>query len=441
MVLDSIGDLHPDNIYIQVKDSTDSVVFLSEQIDHPQFPLTIDIISDMHMNRPPYRIGVWTHGTDQDEKLDAFEIKNIFGDNRKDQKLEGGKRTTGTYSTHSRGFQPMFDVHWGMQRTLDFYKEKFHRISYDGKGALVYNLVNMQNDSLLFSDMPLNACALSAFAPYPMMYGMGVYIGSEEKSMQRANMGPLVSLDVLAHEFSHLTVSLNGNNGLEYIGESGALNESFCDLIGVSVKEYVTGKNDWCIASDFMIKLSNMRSLKDPHNSADGLAPQPAYYGEEGYWMNPYDSQCPSCDHGGVHTNSSVQNLWFYLLSQGGTGSNGPFEYDITGIGTDKAMQIAYRSLIYYLTPDATYEDALNGSLQAAIDIHGKDSPEHQAVAKAWYAVGVGDGNGEIQELDKTWQGIVPVYAEPSYRKILRDGRIYIIRDDKTYTVTGQEVR
>ena len=64
------------------------------------------------------------------------------------------------------------------------------------------------------------------------------------------------------------------------------------------------------------------------------------------YWINPGGP-----DLGGVHTNSSVQNFWFYLLSVGGTGVNDNGDsYSVTGIGIDDAAKIAYRNLTVYLT-------------------------------------------------------------------------------------------
>ena len=200
-------------------------------------------------------------------------------------------------------------------------------------------------------------------------------------------MNPLVSIDIMAHEFTHLVTKQNGNGGLTYLGESGALNESFSDIMGISVKKYATERNDWQIGTDVMIYASNLRSMKNPNNSWDGFKPQPDTYNGL-HWVNVTDTT----DHGGVHINSRVQNYWFYLLSEGGSGANDiGNNFKVNKIGMDKAVQIAYRNLIYYLTPDATFEDSRNGSIQAAIDLYGKASQEHQAVVNAWYAVGVGE--------------------------------------------------
>jgi hypothetical protein len=106
-----------------------------------------------------------------------------------------------------------------------------------------------------------------------------------------------------------------------------------------------------------------------------------------GYW-----------DHGpnpDVHKNSGVQNFWFFLLCNGGSGTNDfNTTYSVTGIGINKARQIVYKNLTTYLGSNATYFDSYFGSLQAAEDlfpsIGGVHSQEYNSVKQAWYAVGIG---------------------------------------------------
>lgn len=443
----TIGEGAPD-IYIKIKDLDGNVLYTSGYYDDPAFPLTINVSSTMNLTQPPYVVELWDYDpVGGDDIIDTFQIDIVYGDNRDNIRWSGViPLAFGTYSIHSNGKQPHLDAHWGMGKTLDFYKEKFNRNSFDNKGSIVYNIVNQpSSDTLWLGTLPANAFAIQV-SPFPMVYGMGLNTTPVDNAMlKRQCMKPVVSIDVMAHEFTHLVTKQNGNGGLQYLGESGALNESFSDIIGISVKKYATGYNDWLMGSDIMIYYSNTRSMKNPHNSCDGEAPQPAYYGESPYWKDPKSILCKTCDNGGVHTNSGVQNYWFYLLTEGGSGTNGTYNYNISGIGIDKAVQIAYRNLIYYLTPEATFEDARNGSIQAAIDLYGKDSQEHQSVANAWHTVGVGDkyqaptnteGNSGI--VTSAEKAVMPTTQA---RKIFRNGQLFILRDGKTYTVQGQEVR
>jgi len=97
-------------------------------------------------------------------------------------------------------------------------------------------------------------------------------------------------------------------------------------------------------------------------------------------------------DNGGVHTNSGVQNYWFYLLCNGGNGTNDiGNSYNVSSIGMTAAAAIAYRTLSLYLNSYSQYSDARLYSIQAAIDLYGSCSNEVIQVTNAWYAVGVGN--------------------------------------------------
>jgi bacillolysin len=105
-----------------------------------------------------------------------------------------------------------------------------------------------------------------------------------------------------------------------------------------------------------------------------------------------------SSDYGGVHTNSGVQNKWFYILTSGETGVNDfGYSYSITGIGIDKAARIAYRSLTVYLTASSNYAAARAGAIQSATDLYGAGSVEVTATADAWTAVGVNAPSPDTQ--------------------------------------------
>ena len=284
---------------------------------------------------------------------------------------------------------PLTDIHWGMGRTVDFYKKMFGRNGYDNNNSPVYNLVYLSDGFNSFVNCELdNAAAMANNKPYPMIYGLG---GEE--------MNPVTEISVMAHEFTHIITDQTAR--LEYKSESGALNESFSDIMGISVKKW----NDpsykpWFIAGDgAMVKYSNMRDMKNPRNSYDGKLEDyrsPGYY--HGYDWKDTSNPGSDNDNGGVHINSGVQNRWYVLLCEGDTGDNSNFveggkPYSMTGIGMDKALQIAYRTLIQYATNQAQYADIRLCHIQAAKDLYGDNSTEVQAVIKAWDLVGVTDSS------------------------------------------------
>lgn len=293
--------------------------------------------------------------------------------------------------TYESSGDPTVDVHWGMGKTLDFYEDVFGRKSYDGNGAPVYNLIYLGDQTLnsLISIRPTNAAALSSQAPYPMFYGMGGDV-----------MKPVVELSVMAHEFTHIITGVTSN--LEYAGEPGALNESFSDIMGINVKKYVRNTPDWYIGADVIYGYSNLRDMSNPKNGRDGSVPDPDTYGGEN-WVDPNDY---NNDKGGIHANSGVQNKWYYLLTEGGSGTNdNGYEYSMEGIGIEKSRQIAYLTLTSYATEQSNYKAISEASIEAATVLFGDGKgQEVEAVINAWKAVGVIDPDGEtaIEEIVAT---------------------------------------
>ena len=363
-----IWDTNPD-IFIEIYNSNSQRVYKSSTVNDATFPISFSIsvaIGD------GYVIQVY------DEDVTG----NSYGGGIKISTTESGtyswsnSSTTSGMLTITEAPTEYADIHWGMQKTYDFYKNIFKRNSFDNQGHIIYNIAFPQRDADIFKSMPNNAVAQGDFEPYFMYYGYG----------DGAYMNPVVALDIMAHEFTHLVTSQNGKGGLDYLNESGALNESFSDIMAMGVKKYTYGSTNWTIGEDVMIAELYLRSMKNPNSAG-----QPDTYGK-GPWIPSTSTPNEENDKGGVHTNSGVQNFWFYLLSEGGTGTNDNNEkFTVKGIGIDKALQIAYRTLIHYLTPSATFANARQSSLQAARDLYGANSTEEIAVTNAWHAVGVGD--------------------------------------------------
>lgn len=251
------------------------------------------------------------------------------------------------------------DVHWGTEVTYDFYKDRFGRNGYDDSGTKVISKVHIRNNynNAFWDGKSCN-------------YGDGDGI----KYM------PLTSLDICAHELTHGVTQHTAQ--LVYRKESGALNESFSDILAKGI-QYAndTAKFTWMIADQIVIGTAKpFRDLSMPNSY---LHPK-YYYGKHYYTGN--------ADNGGVHTNSGVQNFWYYLLAKGGTGKREDNQnYIVNALGFDKANDIAYTNLSSYLTSSSEYIDACYGSLDAARALYGETSSEAKQVERAWFAVGVLD--------------------------------------------------
>jgi Zn-dependent metalloprotease len=259
-------------------------------------------------------------------------------------------------------------AHWGAEQTHKYFQQNHGRNSYNGSGAVIRSYVH-------YSSGYVNAF----WDGQRMTYGDG----------DGVNYGPLVSLDIVGHEITHGVTEYAAN--LVYQRESGALNESFSDIFGEAIEFFATGSNDWQMGTDIGIGGSGaIRSMNNPNAFND-----PDTYGGT-HWYNPncgFPTQ--SNDYCGVHINSGVQNKWFYILVVGESGTNDIGNaYNVTGIGMDKAADIAYRNLATYLSTSSTFADARSGAIQSAIDLFGAGSAEEIAVTNAWYAVGVGQPYG-----------------------------------------------
>lgn len=250
------------------------------------------------------------------------------------------------------------DAHFAAEMTFDYFLMKHNFVGLDGDSMPLISYVHYDHNWV-------NAQWTGGWAQF----------GDGDGSSTTA----LTSLDVVGHEFTHGVTEFSAN--LVYRNESGALNESFSDIFGAAVEFFVyPGSGDWDVGEDFHLgQGGRFRSMSDPRAEGD----PDTYLGPS--WVTG------TSDNGGVHSNSGVQNKWFYLLTEGGQGTNGNGdEYSLAGLGLDTAAAVAFRNLQYYLVRRSEYFDARFGSIQAAEDLYGVCSDAAQEVAKAWYAVGVG---------------------------------------------------
>ncbi len=246
------------------------------------------------------------------------------------------------------------DAHWGAEMTYDYFYNHFNRNSINNNGFALISRVH-------YGTNYANAFWNGSF----MTYGDG-----------NSGNAPFTAVDIAGHEIAHGLTTFTA--GLIYSYESGALNESFSDIFGAAVEFDAVGfsNGDWLIGEDLGFVI---RSMSNPNA-----------YGDPDTYLGTNWHYGPS-DNGGVHTNSGVQNYWFYLLTEGGSGTNDiGNSFSVTGIGVNDAAAVAYRNLVIYLGPSSDYEDARFYALESALDLFGPCSQQLISTGNAWYAVGVG---------------------------------------------------
>ena len=254
------------------------------------------------------------------------------------------------------------DAHLGAQVTQDYWTNVHGRDSYDNQGTVLLSYVHYGNG---IDNAYWNGTA--------MLYGDGSSL-----------FKPLTAVDVCGHEIGHAVCATTAN--LTYSNESGALNEGLSDCWGASVENHLDPtKQIWLIGEDICLPSfgTALRSMSNPNQFG-----QPDTYKGTNWYTG-------TGDNGGVHTNSGVLNFWYYLLSQGGSGTNDfATTYNVTAITIQKAARILYRAERLYMTAATSYAGARVATMKAAIDLYGFGSPELTSVAQAWRAVGVGNSSG-----------------------------------------------
>jgi bacillolysin len=309
---------------------------------------------------------------------------------------------------------------WSIRQVRDVY---FNFLGRDGHGG------DRQNIDMYFDfDFGGNPKRNASFSYDP--FGddrVNIGTGNDQTTIN----DDVVALDVLAHEFTHGVDQYTAN--LTYERESGALDESFADIMGKFVESKVLGirSNFWEMGWDMTdasgtvhLPLRNMQFPKksNPTTCPDRYLGAPEWQDATGA-CTPHPNNNDQC---GVHTNSGVQNRMFYLLSMGGsgwtndntssitssTGSN-PYSWNIGGIGVDKAGRIAYQAHTNYLVDNSNYFDSRNAWVHAAIDLYGECSFEAIQTGKAWYAVGIGPPTAVGSTFCGTYGNTIFFYNKP----------------------------
>jgi Zn-dependent metalloprotease len=180
------------------------------------------------------------------------------------------------------------------------------------------------------------------------------------------------TLDIIGHEWTHGLTQYTA--GLNYYGESGALNEAFSDILGSMAERYWYGEsaNTWKIGE----------GSYTPGTAGDALRYMNTPWVGGQPWSYP-GRYTGTGDNGGVHINSGIANYAFYILAKGGCGYN-----CVGAIGPDAATQIFYRALRYYMIPSDNFYWARYCTLWAAGDLYGYGSYQYNQVWNAWNAVG-----------------------------------------------------
>ena len=267
-----------------------------------------------------------------------------------------------------RLFKRLRDIYEFLGATLDL-------DSYDGRGGQLRGFVGVRFGS---------------------EYSIPQCVGHENNAFWHGRLKavflPAAGLDyadMIGHEFGHAVVQ--AGSGLLYRNQSGALNESISDALGVAFRAWVEHRASGTSqlpatlpdqAWRIRVPGLTIRDLSAPASlEAPGTGRRyPDHY--RGYWY-VYD------DEGGVHINSSIMNHAFYLLAEGGQHRRLRSGPAVQGIGLPKALKVFGRAATDFLTPNSSFQAARYAFAAVAEILYGGTSPEWVATHTAMDAVGI----------------------------------------------------
>lgn len=165
-----------------------------------------------------------------------------------------------------------------------------------------------------------------------------------------------VAVDVVAHEMTH---GLTDNTArLEYKGESGALNESYSDIMGTiianSQKPDIDSWN-WEMGEELDGTGVPLRDLSDPARRG-----QPAH-------MRDYVNT--TRDNGGVHTNSGIHNKAAYNVISAKNSQGHLFT-------PQDVATLFYLALTLHLSRTSGFSDSRRAVELVAKSLFRKDPPD-----------------------------------------------------------------
>jgi Zn-dependent metalloprotease len=234
-----------------------------------------------------------------------------------------------------------------------YYKEEHARDSFDGRGVMIKSVVNFGGESFP------NAAWYNEKSV--MLYGFG----------DDATFNDFASpLDVVAHEITHAVTS--HSSSLEYVNESGALNESYSDVFGMLIAFKFGKASDWKLGKSLF--KDGKRFVRDMENPTIGHNKDFRYRGQP---CNRFNDFC------GVHSNSGIPNRAAVMIAK--------------KIGLEKLGKIYYLTLTQLLRSDSGFSEARAQTEAACAQLYGQGNADCQAVSEAFSAVGIElAGNSEF---------------------------------------------
>lgn len=223
------------------------------------------------------------------------------------------------------------------RKVLEYAEREFGRSSFDGNGSTLKLRVHAP-DPLTNDPASNNA--------YWFNDERRIWLGDGDGQL----FAPLGGgLDVVAHEFFHGVI--DSEVTLAYVGQSGALHESFSDILASGID------GNWQIGEDVYTPGVGGDALRDLSKLT---------------WT---DWRTFPGGEDEVHAMSEVPSHAAFLIG--------------TSLGASELRRIWYAALTDHLRAESGFAGARDATISAARVLYGARSTQAQAVVDAWDAVGI----------------------------------------------------
>ncbi len=276
---------------------------------------------------------------------------------------------TSNYGTTNRA---AVSAHVNAARVQDFYKSVLQRDGIDDLGMALISLVNTTAAGMQEPPALLNAF----WWQRRMWYGQ-IMQGDRLVSLSRF-------LDVIAHELTHGVIETT--SGLVYATQSGALNESFADGLGVIINNWYTAPDPkdvdtwtWEIGPGLRRNGRPLRHFADPTRVG-----HPAHMNDFRA-LSPGERPGPANDNGWVHFNSNIHNKAMHNLLT--------ITVDGTRVFTVEDVAVLVYLGMARLAPLATFAAARQAVVDVGMTYFGGSTDRAAKIAairEAYDRVGIG---------------------------------------------------
>lgn len=247
-------------------------------------------------------------------------------------------------------------IHTNMAKVYDYYNGELQWNSFDGEGTLIKNTIH-------YRQFETSSSYNNAF------WNNSQFVFGDGNTFEAA-------LDIVGHEFTHAVIDYKIYDdvirGLDYSGETGALNESYADIMGSIIEgKAKTSDERWDIGEDGN---ETLRSMETPLDHE-----QPNHYDalSDPEWSNILNKYVDR-DSEGVHIFSGVFNHAAYLMMID----------DRTSSITDKTWAKVFFKSMNRLTTSSNFLDA-RGAILSSAKLSGFTQTQQDAIKDAFDQVGI----------------------------------------------------